>query len=118
MMDLSAVLEEAFGHRAMPECVTELLEWDADYFDTIAFQGKDWRTIGSAFWKEHSDAYSFFTPVAWAYYLPSLLQIPVYQAINVRACDTLIGELDRSPTPEYWDDFFLPRLGILNRLEC
>ena len=98
--------------------VTELPEWDADYADTKAFQGKDWRVIDADLWRTHSDAFFFFTPEAWTYYLPSLLQIPVHAAVDVLARDSLIECLDRSPDPECWDDFFLTRLGRLNRSEC
>ena len=30
------------------------------------------------------------------------------------AYDLLIGVLDRSPVPDYWDDFFLPRWHLLS----
>lgn len=33
------------------------------------------------------------------------------------AYDSLIGLLDRSPEPDYWDDFFLPRCKLLTTAE-
>ena len=30
-------------------------------------------------------------------------------ALELTALLSLIGELDRSPQPDYWDDYFLPR---------
>ncbi|TDI64142.1 MAG: hypothetical protein E2O90_10420 [Alphaproteobacteria bacterium] len=33
------------------------------------------------------------------------------------AYDSLIGLLDRSPEPDYWDDLFLPRCKLLTTAE-
>jgi len=117
-MDYRAILEDAFGHRLKPDRVTERSESDPDYADAMAFCGLDWREVGKVKWREHSWAYSSFTPDAWAFYLPSLLLTAPQLGDNNLAFSALVSDLDRSPVREYWDEFFLPRFGSLSSLEC
>jgi hypothetical protein len=68
-------IESAFAGRQRPDCVTELAvnHRDLDYVNTIWFSGRNWRELSREDWREHQNGYSFLTPDAFAYFLPSIL---------------------------------------------
>jgi hypothetical protein len=65
------------------------------------FSGKDWRDLCQDDWEQHYDAVSFFTPEAFAYYLPSILSLTADGRCHLLVADQIIGSLDRSPTIAY-----------------
>ena len=60
-----------------------------------------------------------FTPEAFIYYLPSLLTLSAaHPDQSLLPVDGVLMMLDRSPIPEYWDEFFCERFLLLNPIEC
>ena len=65
-----------------------------------------------------ADAVFWFSPAAFCYYLPGFMLAGIREnRTDSNAYDALIGMLDRSPEPDYWDEFFLPRWTALSVAE-
>jgi hypothetical protein len=102
-MNVQEKIEKAFEHRKMPEQTVdpgylEKYPIDSDVEDALRFQGKGWREIAGAHWNRHWCAFSFLSREALAYYLPSLLYLPIREPDLVDlAIDSLMSELDRTP---------------------
>lgn len=116
-MNLTDKIERVFSSRQKPAQVRladEVIQLDSDVEEALWFSGRDWHEITWHDWQEHSCAIFFFDPDAFAYYLPSVLLLSARnpnEALN--AADSLIGELDLSPSPEGWTDGFVNRfLGL------
>lgn len=76
----------------------------------MSFDGMHWRDITFAHIEQYPDAVFLFSPEAFCSYLPGILLAGLKEnRWDSNAYDALIGMLDRSPEPAYWDDFFLPR---------
>jgi hypothetical protein len=121
-MDLTANIETAFAHRQIPSEVVEtegLLQIDSDVEEALWFEGRDWRTITCDDWRKHSCAVFFFSPEAFAYYLPSLLTVTVQDPKGYPdlAVGSLIGLLDHTPAIEFLDDYLIQRFSGLNDAE-
>ena len=87
--------------------------------DVMAFAGKPWPEVTCQMVEDHSEAVFWFSPEAFCYYLPGLLSCGVAAGRpNLLAYDSILGMLDRSPEPAYWDDFFVARWPSLSVAEC
>jgi hypothetical protein len=119
-MNLIGQIERAFESRIKPLAVTP--RWHADtseYEEALRFKGLDWKGLGSAFIKQNSDALYGLTPDAFCYYLPAFLIAGAAGGSEAfYLADGIIKMLDRSPNPEYWDEFFLARWPLLKKPEC
>ena len=64
--------------------------------------------------EEHYVATSFFSKDAFAYYLPSLLLVSLNDQNSVlMAAQSVIWDLDRTPSTEGWNDLFIEHfLGL------
>ena len=70
----------------------------------------NWQDIEIAHVDQAPDAVFWFSPEAFCYYLPGFLDAGLRENnVDSNAFDSIIGCLDRSPEPDYWDDFFSPR---------
>jgi len=117
---LQEKIEAAFAGRAMPEKVIDasVFQFDSDVEEAEWFAGRDWRELRWKDWLEHGAALLFFSREAFAYYLPSLLHLSSQNASEWSyAVDSLIGELDRSPSVEGWNEHFIRRFLGLRREE-
>ncbi len=117
---LQEKIEEAFAGRAMPHEVIDpsVFQFDSDVEEALWFAGRDWRELRWRDWLEHSAALLFFSREAFAYYLPSLLLLSAQSPTEWSyAVDSLIGELDRSPSVEGWNEYFTRRFLGLRREE-
>jgi hypothetical protein len=115
-MKLKELIAAAFNKRQRPDkAVAELAPDTCEYQDAAIFNGKDWQDISVDLLRQHSDAVYGFSPEAFCYYLPGIMTACI-QGGNVRlACvDALINSLNRSPNPDYWDDFFVKRWTLLS----
>lgn len=110
------LIERAFADRSPPSAMTDSLQLsDAEYAEVMSFQGLRWQDVTFEHVQQFSDAVFWFSPTAFCYYLPGLLAPGLRELRwNCNAYDSLIGCLDRSPEPESWDDFFLPRWPLLS----
>ncbi|VXC32202.1 conserved hypothetical protein [Burkholderia sp. 8Y] len=57
--------------------------------------------------------------MAFCYYLPGVLKCSMEErAPSLIVVHSVISMLDRSPNPEWWDDFFRNRWTLLTNKEC
>ena len=105
------LIASAFAGRGAPAQITDSLQLsDVEYDEVMSFDGMRWEDVTFAQVQECSDAVFWFAPEAFCYFLPGFLSAGLrVERTDTNAYDALIGMLDRSPEPDYWDDFFLPR---------
>ena len=95
-----------------------VFQFDSDVEEAFWFSGRDRRELRWKDWLEHSSALLFFSREAFAYYLPSLLLLSAQNLDEWSyAVDSLLGELDRSPSVEGWNEHFTRRFLGLRRQE-
>ena len=95
-----------------------VFQFDSDVGEALWFAGRDWRELRWKDWLDHGSALLFFSREAFAYYLASLLLLSTQNAADWSyAVDSLIGELDRSPSIEGWNEHFTRRFLGLRRQE-
>ena len=112
-------LGAAFASRAPPALMTDSLQLsDAEHDEVMSFEGVHWRDVTFDAIVDNADAIFWFSPEAFCFYLPGFLAAGLEAGrTDSNAYDALIGMLDRSPVPEYWDDFFAPRWTLLTAEE-
>ena len=113
------LLAAAFADRGRPAVLTDSKQLsDSEYAEVLAYDGMGWRDLSFAQVEANPDAVFWFAPEAFRYYLPGVLAAGLREnRWDANTYDSLIGMLDRSPEPEYWDDFFLPRWTLLSAAE-
>jgi len=114
-----ARIDRAFAGRSPPCLMTDSKQLsDAEYEEVMSFDGMRWQDVTFAQIQRCADAVFWFAPEAFCYYLPGILSAGLREnRTDTNAFDSLIGCLDRSPEPDYWDDFFLPRWPLLSTAE-
>lgn len=114
-----AQIDRAFAKRSPPSVMTDSKQLsDAEYEEVMSFDGMRWQDVTFAQVQRCADAVFWFAPDAFCYYLPGFLAAGLKEnRTDTNAYDSLIGCLDRSPEPDYWDDFFLPRWPLLSDAE-
>lgn len=100
--DLIRKIEQAFAHRKTPPVVVEMegrLQIDSDVEDGLWFQGRDWREISTEDWEKHHWGFSYLSPAAFAYFLPSILTLTMRNPQDAPdlAVSSFVWELDSSP---------------------
>jgi hypothetical protein len=110
-----AQIAAAFAGRAPPAVLTDSMQLtDAEYEEVMAFDGLHWQDVTFEQVQRCPDAVFWFSPEAFCYYLPGILAAGLRESsCDSNAYDSIIGMLDRSPEPEFWDDFFAPRWPLL-----
>lgn len=113
------LVERAFAHRMPPAEMSDSKQLsDVEYEEVMSFEGLTWREVTFRHVEQACDAVFWFSPEAFCYYLPGVLSAGLREgSTGLNYFDSLIGCLDRSPMPEYWDDFFLPRFTLLTTQE-
>lgn len=114
-----ALIEAAFAERARPTVMTDSKQLsDVEYAEVMSFDGLAWQEVTFEQAQAQADAVFWFAPEAFCYYLPGLLAAGLQAGrLDSNAYDALIGMLDRSPEPDWWDDFFRPRWTLLSATE-
>lgn len=117
-MTLLERIEGAFAHREMPAETVQLegrFQIDSDVEDALWFRGRDWHTLTCEDWHAHHWGVFFFLPAAFAYYLPSLLDLTIQNPKGYPdlAVDAVFQELDRSPGAENLDVRLIDRYSVL-----
>lgn len=109
------LIEQAFAHREPPTVLSDSLQLsDLEHAEVMAFHRLEWQAVDFALIERCADAIFWFAPIAFCYYLPGFLAAGLRESrTDTNAYDALIGMLDRSPEPDYWDDFFRPRWTLL-----
>ena len=119
-MTLAEKIADVFSSRVKPAQVIadDVTQLDSDVDEALWFSGRDWHELTWQDWQEHSCAFYFFRPEAFAYYLPSLLVLAVQnQKDSLNAADSLISELDCSPDLDGWPVGLADRFLVLNSSE-
>ncbi|MEZ5930903.1 MAG: hypothetical protein R3F54_02955 [Alphaproteobacteria bacterium] len=113
------LIEKAFAERRPPAVMSDSKQLsDVEHDEVMSFQELDWREVGFDLVERSADAVFWFSPEAFCYYLPGLLAAGIRAGrTDSNAYDALVGMLDRSPEPDYWDDFFRPRWTLLTSEE-
>ena len=115
-MNLSQRLHKIFYKTPLPPSLYEgdTLN-DCDREDAASFKDIMWPDISRNHWQEHLGAYSAFTPCAFRYYLPSIINNFIADKTdNFLPVDWLLNTLDTSYNPEQWDNFLLNRFVGFN----
>lgn len=109
----------AFADRMPPAEISDSRQLsDIEYDEVMSFAGLRWQDIAFDRIVENADAVFWFAPDAFCYYLPGFLAAGLREdRRDSNAYDALIGMLDRSPEPDWWDDFFRPRWTLLSIAE-
>jgi hypothetical protein len=112
-MPLRERIEKAFAHRPRPVevvKVTSPYEIDSDVKQALWFRDHDWHDITWQDWQQRRVAILFLSNEAFAYFLPSVLLLSLQNPNEaLGAAESLIWELDRSPSKEGWSNGFESR---------
>ncbi|MGA8088262.1 MAG: DUF6714 family protein [Terracidiphilus sp.] len=108
--ELIGKIEQAFAHRKIPAEAVVMegrLQIDSDVEDGLWFQGRDWREITKEDWEKHHWGFSYLSPAAFAYFLPSILILTLRNPQNSPdlAVDSFVWQLDSSPGVENLSPF-------------
>lgn len=119
-MNLIGSIEHAFDWRNRPDLLTGPNELSSDEREAVERIGAHtWKKITADQWERDFDAVSWLSPLAFCYYLPSIFKVSIEENNpNIIVASTIISMLDRSPCPEWWDDYFSSRWCRLNVREC
>lgn len=117
---LSKTIRQAFGHRARPTSLSGSSQLSQmELMDLVTFSGFEWDNVDADMWEKHFDMISLLSPEAFCYYLPGICTASLLEKRpDLIVVSAVIGMLDRTPTPEWWDDFFLERWPQLTAPEC
>jgi hypothetical protein len=118
-LDALDQIEAAFSDRIPSTVMSDSKQLaDFEYEEVMSYEGIRWQDLTFAHVERNSDAVFWFSPEAFCYYLPGILAAGLRESRwDANACDSIIGMLDRSPEPDYWDDFFRPRWTLLSAAE-
>jgi hypothetical protein len=120
-MTLADKIERTFALRPMPNeavALSEVRQLDSDVEEALWFSGRDWHGLTLRDWEEHPCAVFFFSADPFAYYLPSVLLLSIENPTEwLQAADALIGQLDRTPIVDGWDESFANRFLALRSEE-
>ncbi len=109
-------INAAFAERMSPSELTASMQLsDSEQAEVMSFEGLRWQDVTFDQVQRCADAVFWFSPEAFVYFLPGILAAGLREArSDANAYDSLVGMLDRSPEPEHWDDFFVPRWSSLS----
>lgn len=110
------LIDDAFAGRSLPSVWTDSTQLtDGEYAEVMSFRGVQWKDVTFTQVAQCPDAVFWFSPEAFCYYLPGILAAGLREGRwDTNAYDSILGWLDRSPEPGYWDDFFLQRWPLLS----
>ena len=113
------LIRSAFANRDAPTEITVSKQSSGiEYEEIMRFDGLRWQDVSVILVEQASDSVFWFSPEAFCYYLPGALSAGLSAGrSDLMYFDALIGCLDRSPEPDYWDDFFYPRFTLLSSEE-
>ncbi|MBJ9655201.1 MULTISPECIES: hypothetical protein [Burkholderia] len=120
MSQLAFKIFEAFGWRKKPDILIGSSELTCDEVDGVhAIGAYEWGETTGDLWEKYNDALSWFSPEAFCYYIPGVMVSSINDnEPNLIVVNNLVGMLDRTPNPSWWDDFFVERWPLLTTKEC
>ena len=112
-------LKRAFRERSEPAKLWSPEHVPEDVKEVESFSGLDWSDMTTVHLDQNHSAIYFFSPEAFAYFLPRILAAGVAEdRADLLAFDAIVGSLDRSPRADYWDDGFRHQWMRLSSEEC
>lgn len=111
MTDWSDVkLLKVFPPLPVPSRVEERSIYPEDSRSAVAgYLGRRWDEIEDEVINNSEDAFIYFTPEAYCYYLPALVSHFSKGKPFAEAIDPVFNSLLRSPDPAIWEDEFMDR---------
>ncbi|WP_156829853.1 hypothetical protein [Methylovulum miyakonense] len=115
MNELINSIKSAFGWRSRPAILSNSKQLSSgDKSDLLTIGNLKWEEVTCEDWEKNFDVISLFSPEAFCYYLPGVYKASIEENLaNLIVVSNIIDSLDRSPTPEWWDDWFLKRWPLL-----
>lgn len=119
MMNTIEKIERAFSEREKPLSLSGAQSIDPEDMQEIRFfQGKQWDELTSEMLESRDALFYHSSGEAFCYYLPGILTCGIKENNpHISIYDSIVSSLDRTPNPDYWDDFFLERWPKLLRAE-
>lgn len=113
-------IEHAFKSRLVYSHISSSDQLSESELEEVnRFNNLHWSNIKCDMLKDCFEAINWFSPDAFCYFLPGILTAGMKEfTSNLVIYDSIISMLDRSPTPDYWDEFFIQRWTQLNHDEC
>lgn len=117
---LLKLISSSFEHRPIPSELTLSKQLtDDEYSEINSFQNKYWSEITCEQLDYFYDIIFWLSPEAFCFYLPGILSAGIKEdRTDLLIYSSILGMLDRSPNPAYWDNFFLERWPLLTESEC
>jgi len=114
-MNIEQQIELAFEPRRRPELVVDpAMPECCERSDASWFAGKDRHDVAWLDFGTHGDAVFGFSPEAFKYFLPRVMQLAVASPEEwFAAADAILQVLDRGLTPTPLDEFIATRFGGL-----
>ena len=118
--NILALIGNAFAGRQPPDSFFEKESYlESEYpveahNEILSIRDMHWSDISCELLDRYYDIDIWLSSEAFIYYLPGILTAGIKQDNhNLLVYSHIIGNLDRMPVPEYWDDYFLRRWPLL-----
>ncbi len=117
---LAETIRQVFAYREPPTILSTSSQLSqTESLNLAIFAGFEWDKVDGDMWEKYFDLISLLSPEAFCYYLPGICNASLREhRPDLIVVSAVIGMLDRSPSPEWWDDFFLQRWPQLTAQEC
>lgn len=119
-MNTIDVIREAFRGRVMPAVMVSSLEVSPEeYREVMILDKRHWSSITCEELDHHHEIVFWLSPMAFCYFLPGIMSAGIKEGRpDLLVNYSIIGMLDRTPEPDYWDSFFVERWPLLSMEEC
>ncbi len=115
-------IELAFGWRTLPKNEQYISSKELtpdEIMEVENIKGKYWNELTGDLLEASFSVVSWLSPYAFCYYLPGFLSVGIKENMpHLIVNHSIFGMLDRTPNPEWWDDFFIVRWPLLTFNEC
>lgn len=120
MSQLAFKIFESFKWRKKPNILTGSNDLSCDEVEGVRAIGAcEWSETTGDLWEKYNDVLSWLSPEAFCYYIPGVMVSSINDSEpNLIVVNNLVGMLDRTPSPDWWDDFFVERWSLLTIKEC
>lgn len=117
MNDLNEKLREAFPEEPVPLRLFDLTYVpDSDRSDASLLLGVKWPRVDEEFWFEHWPSYYAFSPEAFRYYLPSMLEVTALNNIRYdQLFNCIVNSLNTSGDVSIFPEFIVSRFVLLRK---
>ncbi|MFT4926753.1 MAG: hypothetical protein ACI8WB_002851 [Phenylobacterium sp.] len=118
-MNLTERIELSFKHWNRPIILTKSSTLSEDeLLEVRHFEDLTNSNLTIADLEDNFSVMYWFTPEAYCYFLPGILIAGLKaHRDDLLIYDSIVNLLDRSPEPDYWDEFFIDRWQLLTNDE-